>query len=147
MSQDEFDEARSAFVKQEHLKGCLLLVTPTGQGERESTLPGANGKPYTYVVADTVVLDTGFDKDGKPLTNDMVEETPTELADFQLSGASLVGQLLPKIRKGRKVLGRLGKAPSQTKGFGEAWVLAEPTEADKVVARAYLASVKDDGFA
>ena len=140
MSQDEFDEARSAFVKQEHLKGCLLLVTPTGQGERESTLPGANGKTYTYVVADVVVLDGDV--------SEMIEDVPLTLDDFQFSGATLTGQLLPKIRKGRKVLGRLDKTPSQTKGFGKAWVLAEPTEADKVVARAYLASVpKDDVFA
>lgn len=140
MSTDEFDGARAGFVKMDDLVGRLLLVTPVETGERESTLPGANGKTYTFVVTDTVVLDGDV--------NEVVDEVPLVLADFQFSGQTITGQLTPAIRRGRKVLGRLSQQPSQTKGFGKAWVLAEPTEADKAVARAYLASVpKDDVFA
>jgi hypothetical protein len=45
---------------------------------------------------------------------------------------------MPALRKGTRVLGRLGQKPSATKGFGPAWVLMEPTEEDKDVARKYI---------
>jgi hypothetical protein len=144
MSQDEFDGARSGFVKQEDLEGRLLLIKPFELGERVSTgqYAGTNAdgtpKSYEYAVTTTVVLD------GEP--GDLIDEVPFLLEDYQFAGLRLVAQLKPKIRTGRQVLGRLTRVP--VKGRTDAWELAEPAEADKVVARAYLASVpKDDVFA
>jgi hypothetical protein len=128
---DPFSEARDAFIKQEHVNGRLLLITPTDSGTRQSTLPGQTDKEYTYIVTDTVVLDGKID--------DMVDEVPMLLEDFQFSGQAITAQLQPALRKQGMVLGRLGQKPSETKGFGPAWVLASPTDEDKVVARKYLA--------
>jgi hypothetical protein len=128
---DPFSTARDAFIKQEHVVGRLLLITPTDSGTRQSNLPGQTDREYTFIVTDTVVLDGDVD--------DMVDEVPLLLEDFQYSGQAITAQLSPALRKKGMVLGRLGQKPSQTKGFGPAWVLAEPTEADKVVARDYLA--------
>lgn len=128
---DPFSTARDAFIKQEHVNGRLLLITPTDSGTRPSTLPNQQGQEYTYIVTDTVVLDGDVD--------DMVDEVPMLLEDFQYSGQAITAQLQPALRKKGMVLGRLGQKPSQTKSFGPAWVLAEPTEEDKVVARKYLA--------
>jgi hypothetical protein len=144
---DPFSEARDAFVKQEHVNGRLLLITPTSSDERESTLPNQQGKMYTFIVTDTVVLDGAVD--------DMIDEVPLLLEDFQYSGQAITAQLQPALRKGGMVLGRLGQKPSQTKSFGPAWVLTSPTDQDKAVARKYLAdeekrkaaAVPDDPFA
>ena len=61
---DDFDDARSGFVKQEDLMGRLLLVKAFEVGERVSTgqyagTDPATGKPkvYEYVVTETVILD------------------------------------------------------------------------------------------
>lgn len=132
---DPFSTARDAFIKQEHVNGRLLLITPTDSGTRQSTLPGQTDKEYIFIVTDTVVLDGDVD--------DMVDEVPMELEDFQYSGQAITAQLQPALRKKGMVLGRLGQKPSQTKGFGPAWVLAEPTDADKVIARKYLADLAD----
>lgn len=131
---DPFSTARDAFIKQEHVNGRLLLITPTDSGTRQSTLPGQTDKEYTFITTDTVVLDGEID--------DMVDEVPMVLEDFQYSGQAITAQLQPALRKQGMVLGRLGQKPSQTKGFGPAWVLAEPTEDDKVTARKYLADEK-----
>lgn len=123
----DFDDARSAYVAQDDLQGRLLLITPSGTGTRTSK---TDGKEYTYVISDVVILDGDV--------SDIIEDVPMELDDFQFSGVNLVGQLTPKIKKGRKVLGRLSRKPAQQKGFTQAWILADPTEADKVLARKYL---------
>jgi hypothetical protein len=128
---DPFSSARDAFIKQEHVKDRLLLISPLSSGERESTLPKQQDQTYTYIVTDTAVLDGAVD--------DMIDEVPMVLEGFQYSGQAITAQLLPAVRKSTMVLGRLGKKPSATKGFGDAWVLLEPTEEDKAVARKYLA--------
>lgn len=126
---DPFASASSAFVKMEDLLGRLLLIYPTGRGERISTLPGQQGKPYEYVVTDTHVLDG-------PAT-DKIDAIPAVLDGLQYQGQSITPQLTPKIGRGVPVLGRLIQKPSQTKGFGPAWVLDSPTDADKDAARRY----------
>lgn len=133
---DPFSTAREAFVKMDHVEGRLLLITVTDTGERESTLPGAKqGDTYTYVVTDTVVLDGEIDE--------MIDELPMELDDFQFSGEAITGQLLPVLKKVQQgkgtgmVLNRLGTKGNKWKT--KTWVLTEPTEDDKQIAREYLA--------
>ena len=131
---DDFDEARAAFVKMDDLEGRLVLVYPHETGERESTIKGQAGKMYTYVVTTTHVL-------SGPIT-DMIEAVPTTLDDFQMSGQNIVGQLKPKIRTRRAVLGRLGKKEPSQRGMQKAWILNEPTEKDKAIARKFIAAMK-----
>jgi len=126
---DPFTSAREAFVKMEDILGRLVLVIPTSAGERESNVKGQAGQMYTYVETDTVVLDGDV--------TDMIDEVPTVLEGFQFSGQTVTGQLLPTLRKQGKYLGRVAQKPSQYKT--QMWVLAEPTEGDKAVAREYLA--------
>ncbi len=141
MSTDPFSDARSGFVKLEDLLGRLLLVVPKSIEERASTLPGSQGKMYASITADVIILDG-------PVT-DLIDEVPLTLEGTYISGAVIVAQLKPKVGTHGMVLGRLGQQPAQTKGFGPAWVLREPTDNDKVLARpaasAYLAA--NDPFA
>jgi hypothetical protein len=135
---DPFSTAREAFVKMDHVKGRLLLIQVLGSGERQSTLPKAkDGETYTFIETDTVVLDGDIDE--------MIDEVPMELDGFQFSGEAITGQLLPALKKMQAgtgnglVLNRLG-----TKGNSwntQTWVLQEPTDEDKVLARKYLADV------
>jgi hypothetical protein len=127
---DEFDTASEAFVKTEHLLGRLLLVTPISTGERKSTMRGQEGTVYEYVESTVIVLDGDV--------TDLIDKVPAVLDGFQFSGATLNGQLKPKIRGGKRVLGRLGQKKSETKGFGPAWVLTQPTDEDKVLARTWI---------
>jgi hypothetical protein len=131
---EDFDDARSAFVKSEDLEGRLLLVQPHETGSRKSTLPGADGKEYEFVVCDVHVLD------GE--ATDMVVAGDV-LEDFQFAGVNVVGQLKPKIRRGKKVLGRLAKKKAQQRGFSDSWILGDPTDADKAKARKYLAALAE----
>lgn len=133
---DPFNSAREAFVKMDHVEGRLLLIQVRESGERESTLPGAKqGDTYTFVETDTVVLDGEIDE--------MIDEIPMELDGFQFSGEAITGQLLPALKKMQAgtgtglLLNRLGTKPNKWKT--KTWVLTEPTEEDKAIARKYLA--------
>lgn len=143
---DPFSSAREAFVKMDDLEGRLVLITPTDSGERQSTLKGAKeSDTYVYIVSDTVVLDGEI--------SDMIDEVPSVLEDFQWSGQAVTGQLLPQLKKKGMVLGRLGTKPNSWKT--KTWVLQEPTDEDKVLARKWLAdeearkaaATPDDPFA
>jgi hypothetical protein len=135
MVKDPFSDASDAFLKMDDLIGRLLLVSPQDVGERESTLPGSQGKVYEYVITETVVLDGDV--------TDLIEDIPTVLDGFQFSGQAITAQLKPKVASKGMVLGRLGQKPSQTKGFGKAWVLQPPTDDDKVLARKWIAENAD----
>ena len=128
---DPFSSARSAFTTLDDLMGRLILVRPKELRTEVSTLPNANGKTYEKVIADVIVLD------GDP--DDKIETIPMTLEDQHISGVAIVGQLKPaakkKIDRGGIVLGRLGKVPSKTKGFGPAWILNDPEDEDKELAR------------
>jgi hypothetical protein len=134
---DPFADANDAFVKAEDLLGRLLLVTPTGKtGQRESTMPGQlgpDGKPklYDWVETTTVVLDGD--------ETEMLPTVPAVLDGFQYAGKGLTGQLMPKVSTRQPILGRMGRKPSATKGFGPMWILLPPEDADKVLARRYIA--------
>lgn len=132
---DPFSSAREAFVKMDDVEGRLLLITLLDSGERESTLKGAkDGETYIFVETDTVVLDGDV--------SEMIDEVPMVLEGFQFSGQAVTGQLVPQLKKKNAgtgtgmVLGRLGTKPNSFKT--KTWILQEPTEADKVVARKWL---------
>lgn len=135
---DPFDEAHEGFVKSDDLLGRLLLVTVQESGERESTIKGAKaGDMYVYVETDTVVLDGDV--------TDLIESVPCSLGGFQFSGQRITAQLLPPLKKKLRgagngiVLGRLTQVKSQS-FTTMAWVLSAPTDADKAIARNYIAN-------
>jgi len=101
--------------------GDLLLVTPTGYRTGIETKYGEKDA----VEAKVVVIN---------------EDDPSgseEYDDALLFAGVLIGQTRPFINKGI-VLGRLGQ--KETNKGNPAWVLADPTDAEKDVARKYLAS-------
>jgi hypothetical protein len=112
--------AGGKFSAKDH-NGALLLITPTGYREGVETTYGIKDA----VSADVVIIDEQNVSNSEAIT------------DALLFGGVLIGQTKSKIGKGL-VLGRLGQKPT-TKG-NPAWVLADPTDAEKDVARAYLAS-------
>jgi hypothetical protein len=135
MSEDPFDSASPAFLGLEDLVGRLLLIKPRELKVRESRMPGQQGKEYETVITDTLVCDGDV--------TDKIEQVPTVLRDLWVSGSAVVGQLRPKLRTSKMVLGRLSTTPSQTKGFKAAWILDEPTEDDKALARKLVAEGHD----
>ena len=141
MSNDPFDEARSAFVKMDDMLGRVVLVIPKESREAVSTLPGSQGKTYTKVIADTYVLS------GEP--TDAIPTVPFLQESMHWSGMAVTNQLLPKIATGRAVIGVVKQIPSQTKGFGPAWILdnEDLTDANRQAARdawaEYQARFKD----
>jgi hypothetical protein len=132
--EDEFDDARSGFVKQDDLEDRLLLVYAHEIGERESTLPGQSGKMYNYVVTTAHVLSGQVEG--------LIDEVPMVLEEFQFSGINVVGQLKPKIRSKRPLLGVLTRRPAQKRGMQDSWVFEPPTDQQKARARKYIAALK-----
>lgn len=119
---DAFDSPSSG-IKITDYEGQLLLVTPH---EVEKDISTAYG-PADAISCTIAVLD-GED----------AGETFEAVRVFQ---KALQGQVRPKVGTGRMVLGRLGKGTAKS-GQSAPWLLAEPTEEDKKVARDFLA--KDD---
>mgnify|MGYP000729992479 CR=1 FL=1 len=93
----------SNYARQEDLDGCLLLIRPYEQGTRASKTNA--GQEYTWVEGDVVVLATPAD--GWPTEHFDGEKAPLEIEAFQFTGQNVTGQLLQKMRRGKKVLGVL----------------------------------------
>jgi len=126
---DPFTEASSTFVKTDDLVGRLVLVRPLRIEERESRLPGSVGKKYESITADVMVCSGAV--------TETIPEIPFEVRGMFFSGTVITSQLKRHIGDRVKpiCLGVVGQQPSQTKGFGDAWVLEKPNGADKDLAR------------
>lgn len=122
---DPFDAPGSGGVKITEYQGSLLLITPE---EYVTEVPTSFGEKDA-VRASIVVLD------GPNLEGDK----PEEFADCLIFQGVLIGQTKAKIGKGM-VLGRLGQRPASKPGQNPAWALEDPTDEDKVKARAFLAT-------
>lgn len=109
----------SGGVKITDFDGQLLLITPTAH---ETNIPTAYG-PADAVTANIAVLD-----------GNGAGQEHTGVRIFQ---KALQGQLRPKVGTGRMVLGRLGRGTAKP-GQSAPWLLADPTEQDKQVARDYI---------
>lgn len=123
MSNDPFGKpaAGGRFSAADH-KGKLLLVTPTGYKEGIETTFGT--------------------KDAVEATVVVIDETDVNASEViegaLLFGGVLIGQTKSKVNNGI-VLGRLGQGEAK-KGQQPPWRLDDYTEADAVLARAYLAT-------
>lgn len=116
---DEFDTA-GAYVAVKDLLGELVLFSPTEYVEEVKTDFGDKDA----VITDLVVLTT--------------EGGPAEYQDVRIFQGSLIGQLKRKITGGRKLLGVIAKGEAK-KGQNAPYILAAPDDAQKQVARDYLA--------
>jgi len=115
---DEFAApATASGIKWEDYKGRLLMFDVKAQEVGMTTAFG-NADP---IRADIVVLD-GTD----------AGET---ISDTLIFPRVLISQLKPNV--GRKVLGRLGQGTAKP-GQSAPWTLADATDEDKAVARAYV---------
>jgi hypothetical protein len=114
----------SAGVKITEYKGRLMLVTPLEYVTGISTKFGESDA----VDADVVILDG--------------EEKGERLDNVRIFQGALIGVLKGRIGKQvGMVLGRLGTVPNKKDTEGKpVWVLEQPTEDDKQVARDYLAA-------
>lgn len=112
----------SSGIKITDFKGRLLLVTPTEYVENITTSFGDKDA----VRADIAVLD-GPD----------AGSTHDSILIFQ---GTIIGQTKNRIGKGM-VLGRLGQKAASKPGYNPAWILEDPTDEDKTVARAHLAGI------
>jgi hypothetical protein len=114
---DQFD-APSTGAKLTDFDGQLLLIQPETE---QKAIPTAFG-PADAIEANVIVLD-----------GQNTGENPGVLI-FQ---KALQGQLRTKVGTGRYVLGRLGRGQAKA-GQSAPWILTDPTEADKNLARTYL---------
>lgn len=130
--EDEFEGASDSFLKAKHLENHVVLIRPKSAGTRISKLGANAGKPYTYVECDLVNLEG-------PANAEVGLGGPGAMHPLvQLVGDSLTPQLKGAI--GRTIVGKMISYKSQygTPGYK----LAEITDHDRQLARAYLAEEK-----
>lgn len=124
---DEFAAPESDIWKITEADGGLLLVYPQSI-EFKATMHSTTAAGDECIRARVVVID-----EKKPAKS----EVHNDVLIFQ---GVLIGNLRGAIPGKKKVLGRLGRGEA-SKGKSAPWILNAPTEDDKGVARAYLASV------
>lgn len=140
--------------------GRLLLLVPhkLEEGLVSRTYTNPDGTPVINdrMTADVIVLDgEPINYGGKPeamppVAHTKVAGVPHKTTAMFISSAGLISQcreaLAKKITQGSPglVLGRLTRGESSGKGEPP-WLLTQPTDADKQIARQYLAQV--DPFA
>lgn len=101
------------------LKGSLVLITPLSHEQGVKTIHGEKDA----IKANVAVLDGDLSGD--------------DISDALIFQGRLIGQLKGRVGKGM-VLGRIGQGVAE-KGKNPPWLLEDPTEADKALARAYVA--------
>lgn len=133
--QDPFEDAKPAslFPSMEQLAGRLVMVKPLDitKDIPSTKYKDSKGRPVLSdrIDADVTVVDgpvEGFDT--------------TEFKSMWISGSYQVTQLTGPLTRGTQLLGRVNlKDPSRAKGQGNPWGFNSPTDADKQIARDYLA--------
>lgn len=126
MSKDDFDTPGGFFNPKDHV-GSLLLIKVVKYSEE-------------YPAFDEKDAAKGETRDGVEVLVTVLDGANAEATFDQstLHQGRLVGTL--KGRVGGQVVGRLDKGAQTNSKFAAPFVLAEPTEADKNIARAYLAA-------
>lgn len=125
---DLFDAPGSATgLDLKTIEGRLLLIKPL---TLETGINTALGEKDA-IRADVTVLDG--------------PDAPVEHNDVLIWPRVLQGQIRSNVGSGRFNLGRLGKGQAKS-GQNPPWKLADPTDADKDVARAFLASKTEAPF-
>ena len=157
---DPFDDPappRPKGPRLDDMAGRLLLVIPKGMDKGKSTEADGTTSTYDRMTADVIVLDGppmpyGGKPNGRPPTpHDRVAPIPHREVAMYVSAKAIISQAREAWEKRQRgepgmVLGRLGygEQPSDPK-FQAPWVLDKATDADRAVARQYLATI--DPFA
>lgn len=142
MSNDPFMDApepTSAFPKVRDLKGYLVLFTPT---KIERGIPSNfRDKQGNVQLQDRVTTDIAI------LDGPLEDFEDVEFDGMWISNDTIVGQLAKALKKGdgAMVLARVDTPdPKKAAGTGNPWKLVVPTDADRQVARDYLAAKKEE---
>lgn len=125
---DMFDgPSSSTGIKWEDVHGRLLLITPHSV---ETDIKTSFGDTDA-VRADVVILDG--------------PGAPDEYRDTLIFPKVLQSQVRSNAGTGRMNLGRLGQG-NKKPGQSAPWMLGDPTDADKDIARAHIASTQTTPF-
>lgn len=158
---DPFDDPappRPKGPRLDDMYGRLLIVIPKGMDKATSTDDDGKKTEYDRMTADVIILDGpspmpyGGQPNGRPPTpHDRVAPIPHREVGMYISAKAIISQsrdAWAKRQAGQPgmVLGRLnyGEKPANPK-MSAPWVLDKATDADRVIARAYLATI--DPFA
>ena len=134
---EDFDNPDRDFLEIDDLDGRLVIVFPLSSSLEKSTKP--NGKDFTRVVADVVIVDGP--------TTAKIPHLPFLAKDFYLSAGAVVGAVKSKVGTGRPVLGRVDSRPSSYNKQVKAYGLADAEDKDKDKARPALAKYRAGQFA
>lgn len=140
----------------QEMAGRLILITPKMTERVLSSDPKRAGEYDTRMTADVVILDGGpcaygGKPEGRPPTqHDKVAQIPHRNRDMFISAVGIVSQSREALEKRQRgeagmVLGRLGYGEQKRADYSAPWLLDKPTEADRAIARAYLATVDPFG--
>jgi hypothetical protein len=140
----------------QEMAGRLILITPKLTEQVLSSDPKRAGEYVTRMTADVVILDGGpcaygGKPEGRPPTqHDKVAQIPHRSRDMFISAVGIVSQCREALEKRQRgepgmVLGRLGYGEQKRADYAAPWLLAAATDADKAIARAYLATVDPFG--
>lgn len=140
----------------QEMAGRLILITPKLTERVLSSDPKRAGEYDTRMTADVVILDGGpcaygGKPEGRPPTqHDKVAQLPHRNKDMYVSSVGLVSQCREALEKRQRgepgmVLGRLGYGEQKRADYSAPWLLAAATDADRAIARAYLATVDPFG--
>jgi hypothetical protein len=157
---DPFDDPappRPKGPRLDEMAGRLLLIIPKGMDKASSKETDGTTSTYDRMTADVVVLDGppmayGGKPNGRPpVPHDKVAPIPWREVGMFISAKALISQSRNAWEKRQRgepgmVIGRLGygEQPADPK-LQAPWILTTATEADKALARAYLATI--DPFA
>lgn len=157
---DPFDDPappRPKGPRLDEMYGRLLIIIPKGMDRGKSTEADGTTSTYDRMTADVIVLDGppmeyGGKPNGRPPTpHDKVAQIPHREIGMYISAKALISQARVAWEKRQRgepgmVLGRLGygEQPADPK-MQAPWLLATATDADKALARRYLATI--DPFA
>ena len=132
---DEFATPSSGFVDIHELKDRLCIFVPL---RAEAGTSKQDGKDYTRIVADVIVLD------GEP--TDLMPSIPHLVPEFFVSSKMMVGQLRRLVGKGKPMLGRVNGKPSTFNKQVLAYAIGDPEDADKATAYAAWAKYRAGQF-
>lgn len=137
------------------IPGRLVLVRPVKPSEQQPAHPAARkvnpNATVERMTADLVVLDGGsYAYGGKPedgVAHTLMGEPGTVWRKMWITQTALVNQCQPKYRTARPwTLGRIMKGEKPADGGNAPWVLEPATDADRLIARRWLAANPDDPF-
>jgi len=140
----------------QEMAGRLILITPKLTERVLSSDPKRAGEYDTRMTADVVILDGGpcaygGKPEGRPPTqHDKTAQIPHRNRDMFISAVGIVSQSREALEKRQRgeagmVLGRLGYGEQKRADYSAPWLLSVPTDADRALARAYLATVDPFG--